>query len=90
MFKFCNISVNFEDTKMVDHILEIPRLVVCGVLTGIIQSYNNEKIPHGTKTSLNLEVVIVFQCLLGPPGQYINSYKLFIKVMRKHCKIFIS
>ena len=24
-YKFCNISVNFEDTKMVDHILKISR-----------------------------------------------------------------
>ena len=28
LYKFSNISVNFEDTKMVDHILEISRPVV--------------------------------------------------------------
>ena len=26
LYKFCNISVNFEDSKMIDHILKISRL----------------------------------------------------------------
>jgi len=50
--KFSDIPVNFEGKKIVDHILEIPRLVFFGVecLNVILQNHVYEVIPLGTKT----------------------------------------
>ena len=50
--KFPDISVNFKGEKMVDQILEIPRLfLVLKVLTVILLNYIYEIIPLGTKTT---------------------------------------
>ena len=56
LYKFCNISVNFDDTKMVGLILKISKP---GVFDIRCVNWNTtiivftKKMPHGSKSSLN-------------------------------------
>ena len=53
--KFPNIAVNFEGKKMVDHILENPRLVVFGVNRDTTKLYLRN---NPARNKDNVEVVI--------------------------------
>ena len=68
LFKFRNISVNFKDTKVLDHILKISRP---GVFDIRCLSWNTGIIVFIKKNSAwikdDIKVVTKFLCLLGHP-----------------------
>ena len=70
---FCNISVHFEDAKMVDHILKIPRP---GFFDNSCLSWNTAIIVFMKKCRLQIEDdtkdVTEFPCLLGHPVHKVN------------------
>ena len=73
MCKFCNISVNFENTKMVDNILKISRL-------GVFDTWRNCNYYVREKwIEDDIKLVKEFPCFLGHTVVYTN-----VVIFNKH------
>ena len=87
MYKFCNIFVNFEHTKIVDHIFKISKSGVFDIRclslnTAIIVLMKNAKWIED-----DIKVVTEFPSLLGYPVVYISNLTYFImKIRQNHNK----